>query len=63
MEDKKDIEVVSGDGSNLDISPVYEHLNTSKPKTTDEKPKNIVIPKESKKSKDEENESKNEEDK
>ena len=43
--DKKDIEVVNGDGSNLDISPVYDHLNPGKPKCEDEKPKNIVIPK------------------
>ena len=49
MEDKKNIEVVSGDGTNLDISPVYEHIDISKPKTTDEKPKNIIIPKENKK--------------
>lgn len=41
---KKDIEVVEGSG-NLDISPVYEHLSSSKPKMQDEKPKNIVIPK------------------
>lgn len=46
MDDKKNIEVVSGDGSNLDISPVYEHLNESTPKSSDEKPKNIVIPQE-----------------
>lgn len=46
MEDKKNIEVVSGDGSNLNISPVYEHLNASTPKSSDEKPKNIVIPEE-----------------
>ena len=39
MDDKKNIEVVSGDGSNLDISPVYEHLNESTPKSSDEKPK------------------------
>ena len=45
MEEKKKLEVVSGDGSNLNISPVYEHLNTVKPKTIKEKPKNIVIPK------------------
>ena len=32
MEERKSIEVVSGDGSNLDISPVYEHLNESTPK-------------------------------
>ena len=37
-------EVVSGDGSNLNISPVYEHLNAGKPRNTEEK-KNIVIPK------------------
>ena len=44
-ENKKNIEIVNGDGSNLDISHVYDHLNTSKPKFNDEKPKNIVIPK------------------
>ena len=47
MEEKKDLEVVSGDGSNLNISPVYDHLNDSKPKNIDKKPKCIVIPKES----------------
>lgn len=45
MEEKKDLKIVSGDGSNLDISPVYEHLNAVKPKTTKDKPKNIVVPK------------------
>ena len=44
-EDNKKLEVVSGDGSNLEISPVYEHLNAGKPKTDEDKPKNIVIPK------------------
>lgn len=44
-ENKKDIEIVNGDGSNLDISHVYDHLNSGKPKCNDEKPKNIVIPK------------------
>ena len=33
MEEKKNIEVVSGDGSNLDISPVYDHLNASVPQS------------------------------
>jgi len=60
MEEKKNLEVVSGDGSDLDISPVYEHLNAAKPKTTKEKPTCIVIPKEanknSKNKKDEDNE-------
>lgn len=41
-EDKK-FEIIPGDG-NLDISPVYDHLNNSKPKCND-KPKNIVVPK------------------
>ena len=42
---KKNIEIVNGDGSNLDISHVYDHLNSGKPKCNDKKPKNIVIPK------------------
>ena len=49
MEEKKNLEVVSGDGTNLDISPVYEHINGEKPKSANEKPTNIVIPKETKK--------------
>ena len=48
-ENKKTIEIVDGDGSNLDISKAYDHLNPGKPKWTDERPKNIVIPKEHKK--------------
>lgn len=43
-EDKKEIEVISGDGSNLNISPVYEHIDAVKPKHRDEKPKDIVVP-------------------
>lgn len=43
-ENKKNIEVINGDGSNLTISPVYEHINAAKPKSKDKKPKNIVIP-------------------
>lgn len=50
-EEKKDLEVVTGNGENLDISPVYENLSSAKPKAIDEKPKNIVIPKEKKKKK------------
>ena len=52
MEEKKNLEVVSGDGSSLDISPVYDYLNASKPKSAESKPKNIVIPKEKKDKKD-----------
>lgn len=50
MSDTKDLEIVSGDDSNLNISPVYEHINPEKPKDTNKKPENIVIPKEKKKS-------------
>lgn len=45
-DEKKEIEIVSGDGSELDVSPVYEHLNAVKPKTKDEndKDRKIIIP-------------------
>lgn len=59
-EDKKKLEVVAGDGSNLDISPVFEHTSAEKPQMNSNKPKNIVIPKVSPK-KDEEEEEKKEE--
>lgn len=42
--EKKELEVVTGDGSNLDISPVYEDINIARPQPQDKKPKNIVIP-------------------
>ena len=44
--EKKEIEIVSGDGSELEFSPVFEHLNAVKPKTKDEqeKKKKIIIP-------------------
>lgn len=45
----KKIEVVNGDGKELEISPVYEHLKIAKPKTNDEKSKKIIVPKEKKK--------------
>lgn len=43
--DKKNLEVVTGDGSTLNISPVYDHISAEKPKMNDKKPKNIIIPK------------------
>ena len=46
MEDKKSLEVVSGNGSNLDISPVYDNISKMRPKSIDKKPSNVVIPKE-----------------
>ena len=52
MEEKKKLEIVNGDGSNLDISPAYDHLNAGTPKSSDEKPEHIVVPKEHKKKKD-----------
>ncbi len=42
---KMDIEVVTGDGNNLNISPVFENSSPTKPKSTKDRPKNIVIPK------------------
>lgn len=58
--EKKDLEIVSGDGSNLNISPVYEHLNATKP--TSKKPTDIVVPKTIKpEKKQEENSNKNSE--
>lgn len=44
--EKKEIEVVTGDGTTLEFSPVFEHLNVAKPKPKDEneKKKKIIIP-------------------
>lgn len=47
MEKDKRIEIVSGDGKDLDISPVYQHLEVEKPRE-DKNKKNIIIPKEKK---------------
>ena len=45
-DEKKDIEIVTGDGSELEVSQVFEHLNAIKPKTKDEEKKKekIIIP-------------------
>ena len=45
-EEKKEIEIVSDDGSTLDISGVSDTINVIK--RDDNKPKNIVIPQEKK---------------
>ena len=42
-DERKEIEVVKGDGTGIDISPAYKHLNDTKP---EKRPTNIVIPKE-----------------
>ena len=45
-DNKKNIEIVDGNGSDLDISPVYDNIKSAIPKDHDKKPKHIVIPKE-----------------
>lgn len=43
-DEKKDITVVSGDGKDLNISPVYDNLDIAKPEDDTNTKKNIVIP-------------------
>ena len=43
-EKNKKLTIVSGDGKDLEISPVYEHLKNERPKCN-KKPTNIVVPK------------------
>jgi len=44
--EKDEIEVVTGDGSEIEFSPVKEHLTAlkAKPKEEDKKKKPIIIP-------------------
>ena len=42
-DNRKELEIVSGDGSGLDISPAYGHLKDTKP---EKRPKNVIVPKE-----------------
>ena len=42
-EEKKDIEIVTGDDTDLDISDVYDHLNLDRVRDNPEK-KQIIIP-------------------
>lgn len=49
-DEKKEIKIVNGDGKDLNISNVYDHINNDN-STTDEKKKDIVIPKGSSKKK------------
>lgn len=44
---KKKIEIISGNGEGLDISPVYDHIDIEKPKEEKDK-KEVIIPKEKK---------------
>lgn len=43
QEEPNEIEIVTGDGSELDISTVYDHLNFDKVRNNPDK-KNIIIP-------------------
>lgn len=45
---QKDIKIVSGNGKDLNISPVYDNLDIAKPEEETNTKKNIVIPKEKK---------------
>ena len=56
-EKNKDIDVVSGDGTEIEISPVYDHIILDKPEKKDKKEK-IVVPKEIKSNKDNDDENK-----
>ena len=62
MADDKKIEIVNGNGDDLEISQVYENLDIEKPNT--EKKKEIIIPKERKQEEEEkEEDNKDDEDK
>ena len=56
-EKNKDIDVVTGDGTEIEISPVYDHIILDKPEKKEKKEK-IVIPKEIKSNKDNDDENK-----
>ena len=45
--DSKKIEIVSGNGKDLNISPVYDHIDIQKPKEKEKK--KIIIPEDKKK--------------
>lgn len=55
----KEIKVVNGNGDELEISPVYDHLDIEKPDT--KKKKEIVIPKIKKKEEEDKDEKDEEE--
>lgn len=63
MKDKKDLEVVSGNVEDLDITPVYDYLNVAKPQSSNNKPKYIVVPKEKSKKDDDDEDDKDQKDK
>ena len=42
--DEKNIEIVSGNGDDLNISPVYDNLDIAKPDEDTNTKKNVIIP-------------------
>ena len=42
--DEKKIEIVSGNGNDLNISPVYDNLDIAKPSEDTNKKENVIIP-------------------
>lgn len=56
QEEPNEIEIVTGDDSELDISTVYEHLNFDKVRNNPDK-NNIIIPKTKKEKENEKKES------
>lgn len=59
-DESKDIQVVEGDGSELEISPVYDHINNIQ-QPRKKKTEEIVIPEVKKKEKTKEDKKENEE--
>ena len=43
MNNEKNIEIVSGNVNDLNISPIYDHINIEKPKDVKKK-KKLIIP-------------------
>ena len=60
--EEKELEVVSGTGKELDISPVYDHIKLDKPSNVD-KNQEIIVPKAIKKDNKENNKNEDKEEK
>lgn len=60
--EEKELEVVSGTGKELDISPVYDHIKLDKPSNVD-KNQEIIVPKAIKKDNKETNKNEDKEEK
>ena len=49
IKNENDIEIIIGDSSSLEISDVNDCMNPLRPKTSNDKKKNIIIPRTKKK--------------